>query len=138
MSLDIIIAKVLDDARAEAGRILADDRRKADGLRAEEAHRAEGQAEVVRREAEAEAALEAGRIVTQARLERRIELLVARKALVNEAIERALAKSPFRDRALSKIIVSRDGETVEPFDRAKLLEEIRPGLENAIAEILKI
>lgn len=138
MSLDIIIAKVLDDARAEAGRILAEHRRKADELRAEEAREAESQAEAVRREAEGEAALEAGRIVTQARLERRIELLTARKALVNEAIERALAKSSLRDRALSKTVVSRDGETEEPFDRAKLLEEIRPGLENTIAEILKI
>ncbi len=138
MSLDIIIAKVLDDARAEAGRILADDRRRADELRAEEARRAEDQAEAVRREAGNEAALEAGRIVTQARLARRIELLAARKALVNEAIERALAKNSLRDRALSKTVVSRDGETEEPFDRAKLLEEIRSGLENAIAEILKI
>jgi hypothetical protein len=138
MSLDIIIAKVLDDARAEAGRILAEHRRRADELRAEEARRAKGQAEAVRREAEGAAALEAGRIVTQARLERRIELLTARKALVNEAIERALAKSPFRNRALLKTVVSRDGETEEPFDRAKLLDEIRPGLENAIAEILKI
>jgi hypothetical protein len=138
MSLDIIIAKVLDDARAEAGRILAEDRRKADELRTEEARRTEGQADAVRREAEGEAALEAGRIVTQARLERRIDLLAARKALVNEALERALAMSPLGHRALSKTVVSRNGETEEPFDRAKLLEEIRPGLEYAIAEILKI
>ena len=138
MSLDIIIAKVLDDARAEAGRILAECRRKADALRAEEARRAESLAEAVRRESADEAALEAGRIVTQARLERRIELLAARKALVDEVLEQALAKGPLRDRVLSKTIVSRDGETREPFERAKLLEEIRPGLENPIAEILKI
>lgn len=138
MSLDFIIAKVLDDARAEAGRILANDRRKADELRTEEARRAQGRAEAVRREAEVEAALEAGRIVTQARLERRIELLTARKALVNEAIDRALAESSLRGRTLLKTVVTRDGETEEPFDRAKLLDEIRPDLENAIAEILKI
>ncbi len=138
MSLDIIIAKVLDDARAEAGRILAEYRGKADELKAAEARLAEDQAEALRREAADEAALKAGRIVTQARLERRIELLAARKALVDEVLERALAKGPLRDRVLSKTIVSRDGETREPFERAKLLEEIRPGLENAIAEILKI
>lgn len=138
MSLDIIIAKVLDDARAEAGRVLAEFRGTADELRVEEARLAEDQAESIRREAADEAALEAGRIVTQARLERRIELLAARKALVDEVLERALAKGPLRDRVLSKTIVSRDGETREPFERAKLLEEIRPGLENAIAEILKI
>ena len=138
MSLDNIIAKVLDDARSEAGRILAEHRGKADALRAEEARLAERLAEAVRREAAAEASLEAGRIVTQARLERRIELLAARKALVDEVLEQALAQSSLRDRALTKTIVSRSGETEEPFERAKLLEEIRPGLENAIAEILKI
>ena len=138
MSLDIIIAKVLDDARAEAGRILAEHRWKAEGLIQAEQRLGEIQAEAVRRETGNEAALEAGRIVTQARLERRIELLAARKVLVDEAIGQALAKERFRDRALSKTIVSRDGETEEPFERAKLLEEIRPGLENTIAEILKI
>lgn len=138
MSLDIIIAKVLDDARAEAGRVLAEYRGTADELLAEEARLAEDQAEAVRREAGDEAALEAGRIVTQARLERRIALLAARKALVDEVLEKALAKGPLRDRALSKTIVSRHGETREPFERARLLEEIRPVLENAIAEILKI
>ncbi len=138
MSLDIIIAKVLDDARAEAGRILAEYRGTADELVAEEARLAEGQAEAVRREAGEEAGLESGRIVTQARLERRIALLSARKALVDEVLEKALAKGPLRGRALLKTIVSRDGETQEPFDRERLLEEIRPVLENAIAEILKI
>jgi hypothetical protein len=138
MSLEIIIAKVLGDARAEAGRILAEHRGKAEALLRAEQRLSETQAEAVRREAGDEAALEAGRIVTQARLERRIGLLAARKELVDEVLERALAQGPLRDRALSMKVVSRGGETEEPFERARLLEEIRPGLENVIAEILKI
>lgn len=138
MSLDIIIAKVLGDARAEADRILAEHRGKAEALLRAEQRLSETQAEAVRREAGDEAALEAGRIVTQARLERRIGLLAARKELVDEVLERALAQGPLRDRALSMKVVSRGGETEEPFERARLLEEIRPGLENVIAEILKI
>jgi len=138
MSLENIIAKVLDDARAEADRILAEHRRKAEALLETELRSGESRAEAVRREAADEAALEAGRIVTQARLERRIGLLAARKALVDEVLERAFAKVPVRHRALSKTIVSRGGETEEPFERAKLMDELRPGLENAIAEILKI
>ncbi len=138
MSLDIIIAKVLADARTEADRILAEHRAKAEALLQAELRLSEVQAGAVSREAEAEAALEAGRIVTQARLERRIGLLAARKALVDEVLERAFAKVPVRHRALSKTIVSRGGETEEPFERAKLMDELRPGLENAIAEILKI
>ncbi len=138
MSLDIIIAKVLDDARAEAGRILAEHRVKAEALLQAERRLSESRAADLRREAGNEAALEAGRIVTQARLERRIELLIARKALIDEILERAFANKALRDRPLSKTIVSRHGETEEPFERARLLDEIRPGLENAIAEILKI
>jgi hypothetical protein len=138
MSLENIIAKVLGYARTEADRILAESRAKAAELVRTEALRAEELAAAVRREAAEAAALEAGRIVTQARLERRIELLTARKALVDEAIGRALAKPRFRDATLSKTVVARDGATVEPFDREKLLEEIRPGLENVLAGILKI
>ena len=131
MSLDIIIAKVLDDARAEAARILAEHRGKAEALLQGEARRAENQAEAVRREAEAEAALEAGRIVTQARLERRIELLAARKALVDEVLERAFAKGPLEHRALSKTIVSRDGETRRAVRPGEAPGRDPPGLENA-------
>jgi len=138
MSLDIIIAKVLDDSRAEADRILAEHRRKAEELVRDETRKAEASAEAVRREAAEEAALEAGRIVTQARLERRIGLLSARKEIVDSVLEKALAGLPARHRALSKTIVTRGGETNEPFDRADLLDDVRPGLENAIAEILKI
>jgi vacuolar-type H+-ATPase subunit H len=138
MSLDIIVAKVLDDARAEADRLLAEHRRKAEELVREEARKAEESAEAVRREAAAEAEVEAGRIVTGARLERRIGLLAARKAIVDEVLEKALAGLPAGHRALSKTIVSRGGEKKEAFDRADLLDDVRPGLENAIAEILKI
>ncbi len=138
MSLDIIIAKILGDAGAEAGRILAEHRRKAEALLEAEKRLGDAHAETVRREAANEASLEAGRIVTQARLARRIELLAARKALVDEVLERAFANKALRDRPLSKTIVSRHGETEEPFERARLLDEVRPGLENAIAEILKI
>lgn len=138
MSLDIIIAKVLDDARAEADRILAEHREKAAELARAEALRAEAEADAVRREAGETAAQEAGRIVTQARLERRIALLVARKALVDEAIGRALAEPRFREAALSKTVISRAGTKEEPFDREKLMEEILPGLENALAGILGI
>jgi predicted ABC-class ATPase len=138
MSLDIIIAKVMDDARAEADRILAEHHGKAEALLAAETRLGETQADAVRREAADEAALDAGRIVTQARLERRIGLLAARKALVDEVLEKALANVSLGHRALSKTIVSRGGETEEPFERARLMDELRPGLENAIAEILKI
>ena len=69
MSLEKIIAKILDDARAEAERIAAEGGLRAEAIRDEARREAERQAEILVREAEREARLEAVRIVTQARLE---------------------------------------------------------------------
>ena len=138
MSLEKIVDKILDDARAEADRARAESLRKSEDIR-EEAKRQAGElAGVLLREAERGARLEAGRIVTQARLEGRIELLVAKRSLITEVLEKALAAAPVRSRSLTRRVILKDGEREEPFDRAKLLDEVRPGLENLIADILKI
>jgi len=138
MSLEKIVDKILDDARAEAERTRAESLQKAADIR-EEAKRQAGElAGALLKEAEREARLEAGRIVTQARLEGRIELLTAKKSLITEVLERTLAAAPIRGRSLVRRVILKDGEREEPFDRAKLLDEVRPGLENLIADILKI
>ena len=138
MSLEKIVDKILDDARAEADLTRAESLRKAEDIREEAKRQAEELAGALLREAEREARLEAGRIVTQARLEGRIELLTAKKCLITEVLERALAASPVRGRSLTRRVILKDGEREEPFDRAMLLDEVRPGLESLIADILKI
>ena len=138
MSLEKIVDKILDDARAEAERTRAESLRKAADIR-EEARRQAGELAGARlQEAARGARLEAGRIVTQARLEGRIELLVAKKSLITEVLEKALAAASIRDRSLVRRVILKDGERDEPFDRDKLLDEVRPGLENLIADILKL
>jgi V/A-type H+-transporting ATPase subunit E len=138
MSLEKIVDKILDDARAEVDLARAESLRKAEDIREEAKRQAEELAGTLLREAEREARLEAGRIVTQARLEGRIELLTAKKRLINEVLEKALAGAPVRDRSLTRMVILKDGEREEPFDRAMLLDEVRPGLESLIADILKI
>jgi V/A-type H+-transporting ATPase subunit E len=138
MSLEKIVDKILDDARAEADLARVESLRKAEDIREEAKRQAEELAGALLREAEREARLEAGRIVTQARLEGRIELLTAKKRLINEVLEKALAGAPVRDRSLTRMVILKDGEREEPFDRAMLLDEVRPGLESLIADILKI
>jgi vacuolar-type H+-ATPase subunit H len=138
MSLEKIVDKILDDARAEADLARVESLRKAEYIREEAKRQAEELAGALLREAEREARLEAGRIVTQARLEGRIELLTAKKRLINEVLEKALAGAPVRDRSLTRMVILKDGEREEPFDRAMLLDEVRPGLESLIADILKI
>ena len=138
MSLEKIVDKILDDARAEADLTRAESLRKAEGIREESKRQAEELAGALLHEAEREARLEAGRIVTQARLEGRIELLTAKKRLITEVLERAMAAAPVRDRSLTRMVILKDREREEPFDRAMLLDEVRPGLESLIADILKI
>ena len=138
MSLEKIVDKILDDARAEAERTRAESLRKAADIREEIRRQAGELAGALLREAEREARLEAGRIVTQARLEGKIEFLTARKSLIAEVLERALAAASIRDRSLVRRVILKDGEREEPFDREKLVDEVRPGLENLIAGILKI
>jgi len=137
MSLEKIVAKILDDARAEAERITAEGGLRAEAIRDEARREAERQAGILLAEAEREARLEAVRIVTQARLERKIELLAARKALVAEVLERAFAGASFENRPLKRTVVSRDGEKEEALDRARLMEELAPAMENLIVDILK-
>ena len=138
MSLEKIVAKILDDARAEAERITAEGGRRAEAIKDEAHQQAEQQAGILLRDAEREAHLEAVRIVTQARLERKIELLAARKALVAEVLERTFAKASLENRRLTRTVVSRDGEREETLDRARLMDELAPAMENMIVDILKI
>ncbi|MHB8094467.1 MAG: V-type ATP synthase subunit E family protein [Candidatus Aminicenantales bacterium] len=138
MSLEKIVAKILDDARAEAERIAAEGGRRAEAIRDEAEQQAEQQAGLLLRDAEREAHLEAVRIVTQARLERKIELLAARKALVAEVLERAFAEASLENRRLTRTVISRDGVKEETLDRARLMEELAPAMENLIVDILKI
>ena len=138
MSLEKIVDKILDDARAEVDLAGAESLRKAEDIREEAKRQAEELAGALLREAEREARLEAGRIVTQARLEGKIELLTAKKRLITEVLERAMAAAPVRDRSLTRMVILKDREREEPFDRAMLLDEVRPGLESLIADILKI
>ncbi len=138
MSLEKIVAKILDDARAEAERITAEGGRRAEAIRDEAEQQAEQQAGILLRDAEREAHLEAVRIVTQARLERKIELLAARKALVAEVLERAFAEASLDNRRLTRTVISRDGVKEETLERARLMEELAPAMENLIVDILKI
>jgi len=138
MSLEKIVAKILDDARAEAERIAVEGGLRAESIKDEARREAEQQAWILLGEAGREAHLEAVRIVTQARLERKIELLAARKALVAEVLERAFAKASLENRRLTRKVVSRDGEKEETLDRARLMEELAPAMENLIVDILKI
>lgn len=138
MSLEKILKKINEDAQAEARKIIFENQKKAVKIRENARKEASDIAEALLEEAEKEAQLEASRLITQARLERKIKLLTRKKELIEEVIERAFRSENMGKKGVKKKIILKDGQREEPFDQEKLKDELRPKLENYIVEVLKI
>ena len=82
--------------------------------------------------------LEASRLVTQARLETKMDILTRKKELVLEVLEKAFKKKDFEKRGLKRTIVTKEGEKEESFDASRVKEELRSRLESGIIEVLGI
>jgi len=138
MSLEKIIERILAEAQAEVERIIQESRSKADDIR--EKARTEGQehAEALLDEADRQGQLEASRLVTQARLDKRIKILSCKKELIEEVLDRAFQKENFAEKGVRQKIIMKDGEKEVSFDQERLKQELRPMLEKAIAEVLKL
>ena len=138
MSLEKIVEKILADGRAEAEKILADAHRKAEEVKATAEEESNRLAAILLRNAEREGGLEAGRVLTQARLEKRLKVLRRKKELVAEVLEKALAESTLAHKGLKKKVVSQEGEREENLDRGRFVDDLRGKLEKFILEALKI
>ena len=138
MSLEKILERIIDDANAEAEKILQENREKADGIKKKAEKEAKESAEVLVKEAERLGQLEASRLITQARLETKINILARKKELVQEVLEKAFQKKLLEKTGLKRNIITKQGEREEPLDEARLKEELRSKLENEILEVLGI
>jgi vacuolar-type H+-ATPase subunit E/Vma4 len=138
MSLEKIIERILAEARVEADRIIEESRVNADALREQAQVEGKEHAGALLVEADRIGKLEASRLITQARLERRIRILSCKKELIEEVLDRAFQKENLADRGLKQKVVMKDGEEEVSFDQEKLKQELRPRLEKDIAEVLKL
>ena len=138
MSLEKILKRITDDAQAEADKIILENRRKAKEIKENARKEASKLAEELVREAERKARLEASRLVTQARLEKKINILSEQKDLIEEVLGKAFQKSIEGAKGLKRRIILKQGEREEPYDEERLKEELRSKLENEIIEALKI
>ncbi len=138
MSLENIVHKIMEDAQAGANQILSQSKDKADRIKQEARKTAEKQVELLLRKEEREAQLEGHRMVTQARLEKKLYILSIKKQLINDVMEKAFQKKNLAKAGLERRIILKEGEKKELLDENKLKEELRPDLENYIVEILKI
>lgn len=126
------------EAQVETDRIIQESRIKADDIR--EKARIEGQehAEVLLEEVDRQGKLEASRLITQARLEKRIKILSCKKELIDEVLERAFQKENLAEKGLRQKIIMKDGEKEVSFNQERLKQELRSLLEKDIAEVLKL
>jgi vacuolar-type H+-ATPase subunit E/Vma4 len=138
MSLEKILERISHDAQAEVNKIISESKKKAKEIKDAAQKEADGLAAALIEEAERKARLEASRLLTQARLDKRIKILSWKKELIEEILEKALQKANIGEEKLKKKIILKDGEREEFYDRDKLLEELRPKLENYILKVLKI
>lgn len=138
MSLEKILKKIIDDARVEADKIILESKEKAREIKEKAQKEASEIADALVKEAEKQGHLEASRIVTQARLKRKINILSRKKELVEEVLEKAFQKGDVGKEGLKRKIIMKEGEREEPYDREKLKEELRSKLESDIIEALKI
>lgn len=138
MSLETILKKIIDDAQQEADRVLSESRKKATDIREEARREAAELAEALVKEGQRRGELEASRVVTQARLKKKIETLAFKKELVDCVLEQAFQAQSAVQRILKRTIIMKEGEKEEVFDEKRLMEELRPHLENDIAKLLKI
>ena len=138
MSLEKILEKIIDDANSEAEKILLESRERADGIKEKAEKEASELAEALVKEADRQGELEASRIITQARLETKINILSKKKELVQEVLEKAFQKKFLEKMGLKRKIITKQGEREESLDESRLKDELRARLENEILEVLGI
>ena len=138
MSLDNIVEKIIAEGKAEAENLVRESREKAAAILSAAEKEAAEQADTALKEAERQASLQANQILAQARLEKKIALLRQRRELLDEVLKKAFQQAAPGQAGLKRRIVGKEGARDEPFDRDRLLEELRPRLEREILEALKI
>lgn len=138
MSLESILEKIGQQAQSDRDRILNESRERADKVKAEAEQETKAQAELLFKTAAQEADLEAHRLITQARLQKKLQILSLKKSLVGEVLDSAFAQLDPKAISVKKQIISKEGVREESLDQATLKQELRPQLENYIADLLKI
>ncbi|MBN1222209.1 MAG: hypothetical protein JXB23_03100 [Candidatus Aminicenantes bacterium] len=136
MSLENILKKIIEDARAEAAAVIEECKAKAEEIQQKVREDASAQAEFLLQEEERKGTLEASRIVTQARLQKRLDVLASKKELIDEVLTRAFQKSRLAETSMKRKLILKDGEREEIFDEKKMMDELRPQMEKFISEVL--
>ena len=138
MSLEKILNTIIEDAQAEAVAIVKESQSKVEEIKETARKEALELAEALHADEERQGRLEASRLITQARLEGRIDILSNKKEIIEDVLAKALDKERSSIEKLKRQIIMKEGEREEAFDESRLLDEIRPQLEKFINDALKL
>lgn len=138
MSLEKILKKINKDAEAEVKRIIEKSEKKAEEIKKIAEEQAFKTADEYLSDEKRRGELEAKRILTQARMDRKMKILFCKKEIIDEILDAAFEKAIKGKESLKKIIITKDGEKEGYLDGNKLREKIRPELEQYIVEDLKL
>lgn len=138
MSLEKILARIREDALLEAEKIISETRKRAESIIESAEREGHELGESLIKEADRVAQAERSRIVTQARLEKRLEVLALKREMIEKILETAFSKENLEKRQLRRKVIMKGKEIEEPFEPEKLIEKLRPKLERFILDILGI
>jgi vacuolar-type H+-ATPase subunit E/Vma4 len=138
MSLEKILNTIIEYAQAEAVAIVKESQSKAEEIKETVRKEALELAEALHAEEKRQGRLEASRLITQARLEGRIDILSTKKEIIEDVLAKALDKERSSIEKLKRQIIMKEGEREEAFNESRLLDEIRPQLEKFINDALKL
>ncbi|MGB3861845.1 MAG: hypothetical protein WBF32_07580 [Candidatus Aminicenantaceae bacterium] len=138
MSLEKILNTIIEGAQAEAVVIVKESQSKAEEIKEAARQEAVGLAQAIQAEEERQGRLEASRLITQARLEGKINILSTKKEIIEDVLTEALDRERSGIKKLKRQIIMKGGEREEAFDESRLLDEIRPQLEKFINDALKL
>ena len=138
MSLEKILNTIIEDAQAEVVEVVKESQSKAERIKEAARQEAEELASAIHAEEERLGRLEASRLITQARLEGRIEILSTKKEIIEDILIEALSRERSSIETLKRTIIMKGGERIEAFDESRLLEKIRPQMEKLISDTLEL
>jgi hypothetical protein len=138
MSLKHILETIEAQSCEDTARIIRESEEKAQAIKERARKEAESEAAAYLEEDERKANMEAGRILTQARLDKRLHVLGRKKEIIDGIIAEAFKQKGLKGQVLKKTVVLKDRQKQEFLDENRLQEELRPELERIIVSELKI
>lgn len=138
MGLDEILKKISSQAESEAHKVVEESQEKARQIKKSAEMEASKQAEEYLLHEKRRAEMEATRIMTQARLDKKMKILFCKKEIISQVLDEAFDQALKGKKDLKKTVVMKDGEKQSVLDKKRIKDELRPEMEGQIAEDLKL